>query len=287
MADVINTASTISTILNNIWEVALLTAREKSVMAGLVQNYGGYPDMMNGRAWATYTSNTMGTLAETGDAAATSAAFTPSAAGTLTPYIYAKTYILTDTRLASSPFAAAADAGRDLGELAAVAVDTKLVSLFATASNFTAGTLAGTVAITWAGILKQSANLKANYAPGPYACVLHPAQWYDLSVGTPPTLFQSQELMNRFGGFYQASWGGIDFFVDGNITHNAGAAGGTAYGGLFSPQAIALDMRRPLRIEAQRDASLGGGAIELNASIIFAYGAFRPTFGVSIAGASY
>jgi hypothetical protein len=286
MADVINTASTISAVVNNVWEIALLTARENSVMAGLVKNFGGLAGM-NGRAWATYTSNTMGTISESTDAASASVAFTPSVAGTLTPSIYSKTYIMTDARIASDPFQVSADAGRDLGQLAAVAIDKALVTPFATAANFTAGTLAGTVAITWAGVLKQAANLKAVFAPPPYRCVLNPVQWYDLSQGTPPPLYLSQDLMSRWGGFYQASWAGIDFFTDGNITHSPGAGGGTAYGGLFSEEAIALDIRRALRIEVQRDASLGGGAYELNATIIFATGVYRPTFGVSIAGASY
>ena len=95
---------------------------------------------------------------------------------------------------------------------------------------------------------------------------------------------QSQELMSQLGGaFYQASWAGINFYVDANITDTSG----TVSGGMFSRDAIALDIRRAFRIEAQRDASIGGGAIELNASMVYAYGVFRPTFGVLVKGASY
>ena len=98
--------------------------------------------------------------------------------------------------------------------------------------------------------MKSAALLRAKFAPQPYQCVLTPAQWYDLSVATPPTLVQSQELMSQLGGaFYQASWAGINFWVDANFPGTAG----TCFGGIFSMDAIGLDIRRGLRIEAQRD----------------------------------
>jgi hypothetical protein len=284
MTAVYNTSGSISSLLNNIYEVALLTAREASIMQPLVRNFGGYGGM-NGRAWATYGGGTFGTVSEASDVAASSQAFTPAAAGTLTPSIYAATYILTDLRLASDPFAVAADAGRDLGELAAVGVDTDLVGLFA---SVTGGTVGATVtALSWGTcIQKAAAILKAAKAPGPYNCVLAPAQWYDLTSATAgvPTLTQSQALMDQLGSrFYMASWAGIDFYVDANITDTSG----TVSGGMFSRDAIALDIRRAFRIEAQRDASIGGGAIELNASMVYAKGVFRKTWGVLVSGASY
>lgn len=280
----VNTSGSISALLNNIWEIALLTARENSVMQPLVRNFGGIGNgAMNGRAWATYSGGTFGTVGEGTDVASSAQAFTPSAAGTFTPSLYAATYILSDLRIASDPFAVAADAGRDLGQLAAVGVDTDLVGLF---TSLTAGTVGATVtAMTWANIQKAAAYIRANKAPAPYRCVLHPAQWYDLTAATSvPALTQSQSLMDQLGGaFYMASWAGIDFYVDANITDTSG----TVSGGLFSPDAIAIDIRRAFRIEAQRDASMGGGAIELNASMVYAKGVFRPTFGVLVRGASY
>jgi len=50
---------------------------------------------------------------------------------------------------------------------------------------------------------------------------------------------------------------------------------------------MALDIRRGFRIEAQRDASVGGGITELVASAVYAYGTYRPAFGVALSGASY
>ena len=282
MAVVINTSGSISAFLTNIYEVALLVARENSVMSGLVHNFTNGQGM-NGRVWATYSGGTFGTISESYDTADNSQAFTPSAAGTLTPAIFAATYTLSDMRIASDPFGVQADAGRDLGQLAAVGVDKALVGLF---TSFTGGTIgATTTALTWPGIQKASAYIRANLAPAPYSCVLTPAQLYDLTAATSgvPTLLQSQKLIEEFGQFYASSWAGIDFFVDANITDT----GGTTSAGIFSRDALALDIRRAFRIEMQRDASVGGGAWELNASMVYAYGVYRPTFGVLLKGASY
>jgi len=278
----VNTSGSISTYLSNIFEAALLTAREQSVMSKLVTVFGDAQGM-NGRAFSTYSGGTFGAIAETAEASAQ--AFTPSTSGTLTPSVYAGAYQLTDMRVASDPFGVTADAGRDLGELYAVGVDTLLCGT-AIFSNLTASTVgATTTALLWStGVNKASARIRIQKAPGPYACVLAPAQWYDLSSSaTIPALLQSQRLMDEFGQFYQASWSGINFYVDANITDT----GGTTIGAMFNPQAIALDIRRGFRIEPQRDASVGGGLTELNASAVYAYGLYRAAFGCTMSGASF
>lgn len=276
----INTSGSISGYLSNIFEAALLTAREQSVMSKLVTVFGDAQGM-NGRAISTYSGGTFGAIAETAEASAQ--AFTPSTSGTLTPAVYAAAYQLSDMRVASDPFRVTADAGRDLGELYAVGVDTNLVGLF---SSMTAGTVGATVtALAWGtSILKAQALIRAQKAPGPYEVVLHPNQWYDLAASTSvPSLLQSQNLMDEFGQFYQASWAGLNFYVDANITNTSG----TTNGGMFSRQALALDIRRGFRIEPQRDASIGGGLTELNASAVYAYGIYRGAFGVLIKGSSF
>lgn len=276
----VNTSGSISTYLSNIFEAALLTAREQSIMSKLVTVFGDASGM-HGRAFSTYTGGTFGTIGEATDL--TAQGFTPSTSATLTPAIYAAAYQLSDMRVASDPFRVSADAGRDLGQLYAVGVDTNLVGRFAA---LTTGTVGATVtALAWGTcILKASALIRAQKAPGPYSVVLHPAQWYDLSASTSvPTLWQSDELKREFGQFYQASYAGLDFYVDANITNS----GGTVVGGMFNREAIALDIRRGFRIEPQRDASVGGGVTELNASAVYAFGVYRPAFGVALSGASY
>lgn len=276
----VNTAALLSTIVNNIWEVALLTASQQGVMQPLVRNFNDGQPTMAGRAFAAYSGGTVGAVAEGADV--TSQAFTPAVAGTLVPYIYQANYTLTDTRIASDPFGVTRDAGQDLGRLVGVAVDKALAGLFSSLTGGTVGSAGGT--LTWANILRAHAYCAAAIAPGPYAVVLRPEQWYYLLSPTSgvPTLLQAQSLMDNFGrDFYVGSWGGMNFFSDANIT-----SGTAAEGGMFSQDALALDVRRAFRIEPQRDASLAGGGNELNASMIFAYGTFRPTFGCGLIGTS-
>lgn len=275
----VNTSGSISTYLSNMFEAALLAARENSIMPRLVTVFNDAQGM-HGRAFSTYSGGTFGTVGEATDV--TAQGFTPSTDGTLTPYVYSASYHLSDMRIASDPFSVVRDAATDLGQLYGVGVDTDLVGLF---DNLTTGTVGATVtALAWGTcILKASAKIRAAKAPGPYSVVLHPAQWYDLSAGTPPTLFQSDELKREFGQFYQASYAGLDFYVDANITNTSG----TVVGGMFNRQAIALDIRRGFRIEMERHPSIGGGGNEYVASAVYATGTYRPTFGVALSGASY
>jgi hypothetical protein len=64
-------------------------------------------------------------------------------------------------------------------------------------------------------------------------------------------------------------------FVSANI-----GTGTSVFGGMFSRNAMALDMRRSFRLEPERDASRRG--IELNASSVYAYGVWRPQYGVAL-----
>jgi hypothetical protein len=50
--------------------------------------------------------------------------------------------------------------------------------------------------------------------------------------------------------------------------------------GIFSPLALALDVRRAPRIEPERDASRR--ATELNLSSVYAHGVWRPKYGVQL-----
>jgi len=66
--------------------------------------------------------------------------------------------------------------------------------------------------------------------------------------------------------------------VDANIT-----SGTAAVGCMFARPAIALDIRQPFTINPQLDASYSGnGAWEVNASMEYAYGVYRPTFGAQL-----
>ena len=51
-------------------------------------------------------------------------------------------------------------------------------------------------------------------------------------------------------------------------------------GGVFPREALALDWRRPIRVEGERDASRRG--TELNMSAVYAHGVWRPALGIQL-----
>jgi hypothetical protein len=51
-------------------------------------------------------------------------------------------------------------------------------------------------------------------------------------------------------------------------------------GGVFPSEAIAIDWRRMIRVEPERDASRRG--TEFNLSAVYAHGVWRPTRGVQM-----
>lgn len=274
-----STYNSISSLVASIYEGALLTASENSVMTNLATVYRDSTSMTP-RIFSAYTGGTIISLAEISDL--TAQTFNPAAAGTVTPALFGQQYYLTDARISSDYNAVQRDASQDLGRVFGVAVDTVLVGKFSSLTGGTVGSAGGT--LTWANIQRAAAYLRAAYAPGNYIAVLRPEHWYYLTSASSgvPTLMQSPAWMDSLAAnFYQASWGGIDFFVDGNIT-----SGTAAVAGMFHPDAIVYDERRPFRIETQRDASRGGGGWELNASLIYGAGIYRPTFGVEMIGTS-
>ena len=275
-----STYTSISTLVNAIWETALLTLSETTIMPKLVHPFQGGSGLAV-RKWANYTGGTwISNLPEADDLSAQT--FTPAVGGTITPTIRGGAYFLTDARVASDPFGVRQDAGTDLGRLAAAEVDTTLSGFFSSFTGGTVGTAGGT--LTWANIIRAAAYLRAGIVPGPYNCVLRPEQWYYLQSATSgiPTLLQSQQLMDRIGvDFYTGSWGGINFFTDANIT-----SGTAAVGGLFASEAIGYDVRKAFGIEPQRDASRSGGGWELNATMWYGAGVYRAKFGVEMIGTS-
>lgn len=274
-----STYNTISTLVNSIYEGSLLVASENSVMVNLVRNYNDTTSLTP-RVFTSYTGGTIVSLAEISDLS--SQTFTPAASGTITPALFGQQYYLTDARISSDWNAVQRDAANDLGRVFGVKVDTDLVGNFSSFTGGTVGTAGGT--LTWANVQRAAAYLRAAYAPGNYICVLRPEHWYYLTSASSgvPTLMQSPAWMDSLASrFYQASWGGIDFFVDGNIT-----SGTAATAGMFHMDAMVYDQRRPFRIETQRDASRGGGGWELNATIVYGEGVYRPTFGVQMIGTS-
>lgn len=78
--------------------------------------------------------------------------------------------------------------------------------------------------------------------------------------------------------FYMGGAYGISFFTSSNIP----VASNLARGAMFSRPTLALDVRRAPRLESERDASRRGW--ELVMSAIYAYGVWRPEWGVQLWG---
>ncbi len=269
----------LSGFVNSIWDDALLTAREQSVMANLVTTFADASGLAL-RKNAYYRGGTVATLAESADLSST--VFDPAVLSTLTPQQFGVQYFITDLRIESDPFGVRQDAALDLGQLMATYVDTRLCETGGSLTGGTVGTAGGT--ITWANIFNAQTKLRAAFAPQPYIAVVRPEQWYFLAntLAAGQTVTNSPALQDNIANnWFVGNAYGINFYVDANIT-----AGTAAKGFMFSRQALALDVRRAPRIEVQRDASRGGGGYELNATLVFAYGNWRPAFGIQMIGTS-
>lgn len=270
----LNTYSDISTFVNTVFDDALTVARDNNLMAQLVTGFNGAG--MAQRKNQIYGTATMNSVGEIDDL--TSQTFVPTALSTLTPAEVGAQFFLTDQRLESDPFGVRNEAALELGMAAAQKIETDLLTKFSSLTGGTVGA-AGTV-ISWGHFFASLSRLRGQNAPGPYACVLHPYQWHVLgkAVGPGATVTNSPAMQDSIvGNFYVGSVSGVNIFTSANITINGSD---DAYGAMFARPALALDVRRALRLEPERDASRRGW--ELNLSAVYATGVWRPAFGVQM-----
>ena len=269
-----NTQGNIAAFVNTVWADALMVARDNNVMQGLVTNFGdraGLAVRTNARYTGTAVFNQ---VAETDDLS--SQVLTPSVYKSLTPYEYAAQYFITDARVEDDIFGARQDATTELGVAYGQGIDKNLVGLFSSLTGGTVGAAGSN--LTWANFLAAITTMRRALAPRPWVAVLTPEQYHCLGTAIAPgvTVTNSPAIQDEFmRQFYIATFSGVDLYLTANI-----AAGTSVFGAMFSRNALALDMRRAFRIEPERDASRRG--LELNASSVYAYGVWRPEFGVAI-----
>ena len=268
-----NTEGNISAFVNTVWADAMLIARDNNVMSGLVTGFGDLQGLAV-RKNAKYGTAIFNQIAETDDLS--SQAFTPSVDQTLTPYEYGAQFFITDSRIETDIWAYRQDAAQELGASYGQKIDSNLAGLF---SSLTAGTVGAAGSdLTWANFFSAITKMRRALVPRPWVAVLTPEQWHCLGTAVAPgvTVTNSPFIQDEFvRQFYVNTVAGVDIFLTANIT-----AGTSVYGGMFNPSAMALDMRRPFRLEPERDASRRG--LELNASSVYAYGVWRPQYGVAI-----
>lgn len=268
------TYSLVSSLIPTIYESALMYLRADNIMSNFVTVFNDRSGLAP-RANSEYGAGNWRPLAETDDLSATQ--FARSALSTLTPAEYGDQFFLTDSRIESDTEQVMADASEELGAGAAKHIETNLLGMF---SSLTGGTVgAAGSAISWGYFYAMKTRLQAQKARPPYYFVCHPYQWHVLaksvsiagaSVAVAPAF---QDEITRQWNIMQL--GDVYIRVSPDISIDANT---DAYCAMFSRQAIALDVRRGFRLEPERDASRRG--VELNASMVYAYGVWRPSLGV-------
>ena len=274
----LNTYSDVSSLAQAIQDDAIFVIREVSTMQGLVTVFSDMSGL-NPRQGHQYNQGSANDIGEADDL--TSSAFTPALDQTLTPSEIGLQFFLTDSRIESDiPENIRTDAAQELGFAAADKIETDLLAEMA---NMTGGAVgASGTAITWsyvaAGIARARYVNKANSVP--LACVLHGYQWSVLAKAATiagatvaATAPGWQEEMTRSG--YVAQFMGVPIYQV-----HGGLSGTDFTGGIFPRPTIAIDWRRAIRVEPERDASRRG--VELNMSAVYAHGVWRPARGIQM-----
>ena len=267
----------LNSYFNNIYEDAVFAVHEQTIATRLVKRFtDGRGDQT--RSLSTYPTITPVSVEETEDFSAPTR-FNKTNLATLTPGEVMSQVLLTDRRLETDPQNARQDASIELANGFADKVDQDIFGNFSSLTGGTVGSLGGTM--LWGYLYAAISRLRAGKVPRPYYAVLHPYAWHDLATTaavaatvTNAPNFQDEIMRN----FYVANVAGLDgIFVSANVETSGGTG---AYSAVFNPNSIAFDLRRAMRLEPERDAS--ARAWELNMSMLYATGAWRPLWGVQI-----
>lgn len=277
MTTQLNTYEAVSSLAQNIQEDAVFIVRETGIMQSLVQTFTDARGM-NPRVGYQYGQGTAKSIGESDDL--TSDAFEPEADQTLTPAEIGEQFFITDARIDSQlPESIRNDGAMELGLAAADKVESDLISDMA---DLTGGTIgASGTAITWgylAAAIAQARYVNKSNAI-PLVAIIHGYQWSVLAKAASvagSSLSQAPGVTEEITrtGFVATFMGVRVYQVQAEPTSN------NFTGGVFPKSAIAIDWRRPIRVEAERDASRRGW--ELNMSAIYAHGVWRPKLGIQM-----
>lgn len=271
----ITTYSSISSFINTIYERSVFVAREANLMTALVANYSA-------QGWMTRSFSTRPTVTpesvSDGVDYSNPTTFGKTSVGTLTPGEVIAQVILTDQNMETDPDGARNDAATELGNAIASKIDTDLVGTFSSFATDKGDGANNTATLT--NMASGIAVLRNRKVPGNIAVVFHPYHWHDIWVelGRPAATYPTMEDLTTqaLRDYFVDRLLGVRIFISANISVDGSD---DAISGIFNPQALAMDTRRPYRLEPERDASLR--AWELNATAGYAYGLGpRPTFGV-------
>lgn len=258
-----------------IHEDAWFVAREQMVMPSLVYGYnsGGWED----RKLFSYPQITAASVAETEDFA-NPTVFGKTLDVTLTPGEIMAQSILTDRRLETDRQAARTDCSTELGNAISDKIEQDLLDLFDSFTDDHSST-GGTASFALQLVGNAIASLRTAKARGPFYVMIHPYQWLDVwnEIGKPSTSVVPNDIATgALRDYFVANLVNALWFQHAMIDTTSNKA--TA--AVFNREAIALDTRRPPRLEAERDSSKR--AWELNETAGYAKGIRRNAFGTMI-----
>lgn len=271
--------SDVSSLANPIQESAYFVIRELYQMQNLVTVFRDMSGL-NPRKGYVYNSLTANEMTE-GDEIVEQK-FTPSLLTTLTPTRKGVGFFVTDERAESDlPENIIRDGGMELGNAIGTKVETDLVTAMASLTGGTIGA-AGT-AITWGYVSAAIAVARnANKSMGvPLACVMHGYQWAVLAksasiagatvAAVAPTY---QDEITRMGKV--AEFMGVPIYQ----VFTAADTNSDFTGGVFPRSAIAIDWRRAVRVEPEREPKRSGTGFYVNP--VWASGVWRASLGVKM-----
>jgi N4-gp56 family major capsid protein len=169
------TASMTSELYANVVQAALFTLSEQTVIRPLIRNYD-----MTGTPGLTaqvpiYPAISAADLTDGTDISSATSFNTTSK--TITAAERGVLVSLTDLAKESASEDVAAAIGRQIGDAMAKKVDTELAALF---DGFSGSVGSANDELTIDDLFKAAATLRNNQAPGPYVCVLHPFQAFQI-----------------------------------------------------------------------------------------------------------
>jgi len=284
MADEV-TSSIVSELYSNIVQSALYTYSEQAVIRPVVRNYD-----MTGTPGLTaqvpkYPAIAASNLTDGTDLTSNTAFNTTSI--TMTAAERGARITLTDLAKESAQEDVAAAVGRQLGEAMVNKVDGEISALFPSFSNRVGAAGDGITAET---IFKAVGQLKSQNARGQVFVVLHPFQAMDLKIqlagagntnmANPPQVGNTVLTSGVVG-----SIGGAIILESNNVgkdTNDSVTGTGNFVGCAFTQDAIGYMVKRNIRVETQRDASLR--AEEIVGSMAYATAELFDEYGVGILG---
>jgi len=273
------TASMTSELYANVVQAALFTLSEQTVIRPLIRNYD-----MTGTPGLTaqvpiYPAISASDLTDGTDISSATSFNTTSK--TITAAERGVLVSLTDLAKESASEDVAAAIGRQIGDAMAKKVDTELAALF---DGFSGSVGSANDELTIDDLFKAAATLRNNQAPGPYVCVLHPFQAFQIKkllAGNGNTPMNNHDLANEAlrEGFV-GRIAGMDIFESTVIT--GGDSAGAFTGAAMSQDALGYMVKRAMRVEEQRDASLR--ATEIVGSMAYGVSEIFDGYGVKIIG---